>query len=39
MKPAAQVITTDGQVIELHDELNANALFYDCMTSKNMFIF
>jgi hypothetical protein len=31
--PKAQVITTEGQMIEIYDDVNANALFQNCMTN------
>jgi len=32
--PKAQVITVDGQMIEIFDDVNANALFQNCRTSR-----
>lgn len=29
--PKAQIITTEGQMIELYDDINANALFFSCI--------
>jgi hypothetical protein len=35
----ASVLTTDGQMIEIHDKINADALYHDCMVKSKQTLF